>query len=76
MSPLKVLHRGYAVARDLEGHVLHDAAAVPPGTRLRLQLAQGELPCRVEEPPAPSVSPPGDDKPVVAAKPRRPSKKA
>jgi exodeoxyribonuclease VII large subunit len=51
MSPLKVLHRGYAVARDLDGHVLTDAATVQPGLRFRLQLAQGELPCRVEEAP-------------------------
>ncbi len=70
MSPLKVLHRGYAVARDRDGHVLTDAATVPPGTRLRLQLAQGELACRVEEPPVAAAEPaPPDPSPATALAP-------
>jgi exodeoxyribonuclease VII large subunit len=73
MSPLKVLHRGYAVARDRDGHVLTDAAAVPPGTRLRLQLAQGELACRVEEPPGTfSPAPPDLPSTVDPAPPESP----
>jgi hypothetical protein len=48
--------------------VLTDAAQAPVGTRLRLQLAQGELACRVEgeggADPAPPEAPAG-------ARPRR-----
>ena len=49
MSPLKVLGRGYAIARREDGQVLasvHDAA---PGELIRLHLSDGELGCRVEE---------------------------
>lgn len=49
LSPLKVLDRGYAVARDGDGHVVTDAHAVPPGGRLAVRLRHGELACRVEE---------------------------
>lgn len=48
LSPLKVLVRGYAVARDEQGHVITDAAMVPPGQALHVRVAQGELHCRVE----------------------------
>ncbi len=76
MSPLKVLQRGYAVARDRDGHVLTDSAAVPVGTRFRLQLAHGELACRVEgpEPPAAAAVPPAAAaaaSPASEPKPRR-----
>lgn len=49
MSPLKVLGRGYAIARDEGGRVLTGAAQVEPGDRVELRLADGSLACRVEE---------------------------
>ncbi|MFO0573756.1 MAG: exodeoxyribonuclease VII large subunit [Polyangia bacterium] len=48
LSPLRVLQRGYAVARDHEGRVLTEARGVTPGTAFRLLLSQGALDCRVE----------------------------
>ena len=49
MSPLKVLGRGYAVARTEDGGILRSSDQVQPGDRIRLRLAQGSLGCRVEE---------------------------
>ena len=49
LSPLKVLGRGYAVARTEEGGILRSSAQVRPGDRIELRLAQGSLACRVEE---------------------------
>jgi exodeoxyribonuclease VII large subunit len=48
MSPLKVLERGYAIARDAEGGIVRDAAAIAIGDSLRLRLWKGTLDCRVE----------------------------
>ncbi len=48
LSPLKVLVRGYAVARDAAGHVVTDAASLKPGDPLNVHLSRGELNCRVE----------------------------
>ena len=48
LSPLKVLARGYAVARSQEGAVLREAGAVSPGDRVRVTLARGALDCAVE----------------------------
>jgi exodeoxyribonuclease VII large subunit len=48
LSPLKVLGRGYSIARLEDGAVLTSAEQAPPGTPFRLRLAQGELPCIVE----------------------------
>lgn len=48
LSPLRVLERGYALARA-EDHVLVDAESVEPGARVDVVLARGELGCRVEE---------------------------
>ena len=48
LSPLRVLQRGYAVARDHQGRVLTEARGVTPGTAFRLLLSQGALDCRVE----------------------------
>lgn len=67
LSPLRVLQRGYAVARTPEGRVLTEAAGVAPGTAFRLLLSQGALDCRVERevvpgeeapPPAEAPAPP------------------
>ena len=49
MSPLKVLGRGYAIAKGEDGTVLTSAAQVQTGEKLTLRLAQGRLNCRVEE---------------------------
>ena len=48
MSPLKVLGRGYAIARREDGAVLASVEGVCPGDRLSLRLADGILGCRVE----------------------------
>jgi exodeoxyribonuclease VII large subunit len=50
LSPLRVLERGYSVARDGRGRVLRRAADLPPGTPFTLRLADGEVPARAEEP--------------------------
>ena len=50
LSPLKVLERGYAVARDDEGAVLRRVADFPSGRRFRLRVADGEVPARSERP--------------------------
>ncbi len=49
MSPLKVLSRGYAIAQTEEGRILRSRNDASPGQRLRLQLADGDLNCRVTE---------------------------
>lgn len=43
LSPQSTLDRGYSVIRDLDGHVISDAAAVKKGQQLRVRLAKGEL---------------------------------
>ena len=48
LSPLKVLGRGYAVARGADGQVLRSAADAAIGERIDLTLAKGELSCVVE----------------------------
>jgi len=50
LSPLRVLGRGYAVARDAEGRVLRRVAQCTPGLAFRLRLADGEIGARVEDP--------------------------
>ncbi len=49
MSPLKVLSRGYAIAKTEENKVLTSAEDCQLGERLTLRLAQGSLRCCVEE---------------------------
>jgi exodeoxyribonuclease VII large subunit len=46
LSPLKVLERGYAVARDETGRVLKRAAAFSPGLAFRLGFADGDVQAR------------------------------
>jgi len=48
LSPLRVLGRGYAVARDAEGRVLRGVAQCTPGLPFRLRLADGEVGARVD----------------------------
>lgn len=48
LSPLKVLGRGYSIARTEDGTVLSSVEQAAPDTCFRLRLADGEVPCRVE----------------------------
>lgn len=48
LSPLRVLQRGYAVARREDGSVVTDAATVQSGDRLELTLAQGTVQATVD----------------------------
>ena len=49
MSPLRVLARGYAVARTEEGAVLRRADEVSAGETVHITLAEGSLVCTVNE---------------------------
>ncbi len=49
LSPLRVLGRGYALARDAEGRVLKRVAQLPPGLPFRLRVSDGEVAARVAE---------------------------
>jgi exodeoxyribonuclease VII large subunit len=48
LSPLKVLARGYAVARDEQGRILKQVAQLPVGLEFRLRVTDGEVQARVE----------------------------
>ena len=48
LSPLAVLHRGYAIAQDASGKPLRDAAAVAAGDQVSVRLEKGKLNTRVE----------------------------
>jgi exodeoxyribonuclease VII large subunit len=47
-DPRALLRRGYAIVAREDGRVVVDPADAPPGTRLRVQVARGELAARVE----------------------------
>ena len=49
MSPLKVLGRGYAIARREDGSVLTRAVDAHPGEGLELRLAEGSVHCHVDK---------------------------
>jgi exodeoxyribonuclease VII large subunit len=49
LSPLAVLKRGYALARDAEGRLVRDARELQVGDTLNLRLAVGSLLARVEK---------------------------
>ena len=48
LSPLKVLGRGYSIARKQDGTILTSVKQVGPDTRFRLRLTDGEVSCRTE----------------------------
>ena len=48
LSPLKVLGRGYVVARTADGAVVKSAADVEVGSKIDLSLSDGRLGCVVE----------------------------
>ena len=43
LSPLKVLGRGYAIARDAEGHVVTNAASLSEGDAVSVRLGEGSF---------------------------------
>jgi exodeoxyribonuclease VII large subunit len=43
LSPLTILNRGYAIVTEESGHILMDAAAAPPGSRIGVRLSRGRL---------------------------------
>jgi exodeoxyribonuclease VII large subunit len=49
LSPLKVLERGYSLARTADGRLLASAAGVAPGDPVTVTLHDGELETRVEK---------------------------
>ncbi|PYP98620.1 MAG: exodeoxyribonuclease VII large subunit [Gemmatimonadetes bacterium] len=48
LSPLRVLARGYAVARDANGEVLKRVGQLPSGKAFRLRVTDGEVNGRVQ----------------------------
>lgn len=49
LSPLRVLERGYAVARDANGRVLRRVAQFTPGSPFQLRVQDGEIAARVSD---------------------------
>ena len=49
LSPLAVIARGYAMARDEQGCVVSSTAQVAPGDEVSVRLADGVLDCEVRE---------------------------
>jgi exodeoxyribonuclease VII large subunit len=49
LSPLKILARGYALARAPDGRVLNRMAQLTPGLAFRLRVSDGEVAARVGE---------------------------
>jgi exodeoxyribonuclease VII large subunit len=48
LSPLRVLGRGYAMARDAQGTILKRIAQLPSGKEFRLRVTDGEVHGRVQ----------------------------
>ena len=48
MSPLKVLGRGYAIARDGSGAIIKSASDISAGERMTVRLQKDEIRCIVE----------------------------
>jgi exodeoxyribonuclease VII large subunit len=49
LSPLNVLERGYAIVQDEAGHIVKQSASAPPGTAIKVRLAEGSLAARVTD---------------------------
>lgn len=49
LSPLAVLDRGYAIARNAAGEVITDASALKPGDAMHLRLARGAVDTEVKK---------------------------
>jgi exodeoxyribonuclease VII large subunit len=51
LGPQATLDRGYAIVRrGDDGLIVRDPLDAPPGTRLDLRVARGELPATADEP--------------------------
>jgi exodeoxyribonuclease VII large subunit len=50
LSPLRVLERGYSVARNAEGRVLRRIGDFVPGLRFTLRVQDGDVAAQVKEP--------------------------
>ena len=48
LSPLAVLHRGYAIAQKVDGTLLRDAKSVSVGDSMKVRLAKGSLTAKVD----------------------------
>ena len=48
LSPLTVLSRGYAIARDERGSIVKSVHAAKPGEALTVAVHDGEIDCRIE----------------------------
>lgn len=49
LSPLAVLHRGYAIAQREDGTLLRDATSVAIGDSVKVRLAKGRLKAKVDQ---------------------------
>jgi exodeoxyribonuclease VII large subunit len=49
LSPLEVLHRGYALVQNADGVLVRSAAQLAPGDLVRTRLSDGSFSSRVEE---------------------------
>jgi exodeoxyribonuclease VII large subunit len=49
LSPLRILERGYALARDADGRVLKRVVQFPPGLVFRLRVTDGTVAARAGE---------------------------
>jgi exodeoxyribonuclease VII large subunit len=43
VSPMKIVRRGYAIARDAQGRILTDAASIARGAAFTVQVRRGEI---------------------------------
>lgn len=48
LSPLKVLSRGYSIAKDQDGVVISSVKQTCPDMQFCLRVTDGEIPCRVD----------------------------
>jgi exodeoxyribonuclease VII large subunit len=51
LAPQATLDRGYAIVRREDGVIVRDPGEAPPGTRLRVRVARGELPATADHDP-------------------------
>ncbi|MDO5357847.1 exodeoxyribonuclease VII large subunit [Slackia faecicanis] len=49
LSPLQVLSRGYAMAKDSQGRVVSSVEAVAPGEKIDVSISDGVLRCTVDD---------------------------
>jgi exodeoxyribonuclease VII large subunit len=49
LSPLKVLERGYSLARGPDGRVVRSCEGLEPGQQIAVTLHDGDLHARIEE---------------------------